>query len=211
MLRRLTGRRSMAERYLERGLHHLDKGEYEDALADVSAAIALEPYNAELYATRGFIYLESGADNPAYADYAQEDLEYALYLDPEQWVAEYCLGMMAYAEGDYHEALRRFNAAYERAPLRPEVYYYRALCHNQLGDPAQAAAEMELAIDLFPRRDSRKRDARKWLRMFKKAAKSRRGQRVGRRASGALPPGRPSVTEAAALVSSRNDSAAKDE
>ncbi len=186
ILRAFTGGRTLVERYLERGLHHLDTGEYEDAIADLSEAIAQEPYNAELYATRGFIYLES--DNEEYLKYARADFDYALYLDPEQWAADYCLGMIAYAEEDYEEALRRFSAARERAPLRPEIYYYRALCHYRLGDPQRAAEEMDLAIQLFEPRDSRKRDAKQWLREFQKPA----GQ-MERPVKDALP-ARPSLT-----------------
>lgn len=153
---------------MERGLYHLDKGEYDDAIADLTEAIAQEPVNSELYATRGFIYLESNREE--YLDYARADFEYALYLDPEQWPANYCLGMIAYARQAYHEALRCFSVAREQAPLRSEIYYYRALCYYKLDDPLRAIDEMDLALDLFVSRDSRKSDARKWLREFKKAA-----------------------------------------
>ncbi len=169
VIRRLAGGRTLAERYLERGLYFLDKGDYDDAIADITEAIAQEPVNAALYATRGFIYQESNQQE--YLDYARADFDYALYLDPDQWPADYCLGMIAFAAADYHEALRRFSAARERAPLRSEIYYYRALCYHKLGDPKRAIDEMDLAIQLFEPRDSRKRDAGKWLREFKKAAK----------------------------------------
>lgn len=169
MLRRLAGK-SLAERYLERGLYHLDKRKYEDALADMTAAIGEEPYNAELYTTRGFIYLES--NNEEYLPYARQDFDYALYLEPEQWVAEYCLGMIAYAEEDYHEALRRFTVARDHAHLHPEVYYYRALCFYQLNDFEQAIKEMNMAHDQFvERKDSRKSSAKRWRTEFNKAKK----------------------------------------
>lgn len=174
VLRRLASRRTLAERYLERGLYHLDKGKYEDAIADVTEAIAHEPVNAELYATRGFIYLEM--DDESYLDYARQDFEYALYLDPDQWVAAYCLGMMAYAEQDYAGALRRFDAARDSAPLRPEIYYYRALCHYQLGEAQRAISEMDVATQLFEPEDRRHLDAARWIKEFKKKPRQARLQ-----------------------------------
>jgi tetratricopeptide (TPR) repeat protein len=202
VLRRLTGR-TMAERYLERGLYHLDKQQYDEAIADLIAAVEQEPYNAELYTTRGFIYLESNKES--YLAYAQADFEYALYLDPAEWVAEYCLGMIAYADENYNEALRRFTVARDSAHLHPEPYYYRALCYYQLGEPTRAIKEMEIALDLFKERnDSRKSSARKWRTELKKVEREARklekstpARRAGLPAGNYQPtrPGRQSVTQ----------------
>jgi tetratricopeptide (TPR) repeat protein len=169
-MRRLFTGRTLAERYLERGLHHLDKKKYDDALADVTSAITEEPYNAELYATRGYIYLDSNQET--YLDYAQADFEYAIRLDPKQWVAHYCLGMIAYAAEDYPAALGWFSTARDLAPLHPEVHYYRALCCFQLKDVSGALVDMQLALDIFTvQNDSRKGFARRWLTEFRKAHK----------------------------------------
>lgn len=165
-LRRLAQRRTVAERYLERGLYHLDKKKYDLGIADLSEAIAHEPRHAELYTTRGFMYLE--ADEEEYLSYARADFEYALALDPRQWVAAYCLGMMAYADGDYAAALDHFTTAYEIAPLRPEIYYYRALCHYRMGARQQAVKEMEFAMQLFGPEDRSHLDAARWVKEFKK-------------------------------------------
>ncbi len=170
LLRGFKRPRTLAERYLERGLYALDHRKYDDAIADLTEAIAHEPENAELYTTRGFIYLQS--NNADYLPYARADFEYALHLDSQQMVAQYGLGMMAYAAGDYHEAMRRFDLAREISPLRAEIYYYRALCRYQLGDPQGAVKEMEeLARPLFAAGDPRHLDAAKWINVFKKAIK----------------------------------------
>ena len=167
---KLFSGRTLAERYLERGLFHLDKRKYEDALADLTSAIGEEPYNAELYATRGFVYLES--DNEAYLDFAHADFEYALYLDPGQWVAEYCLGMIVYAEENYHEALRRFTVARDLAHLHAEPYYYLALCHYKLHDLDRAIFNMKQAFEIFEEAgDSRKRYAKRWKSEFEREKK----------------------------------------
>lgn len=196
VLRRITGR-TPAERYLERGLWHLDRKKYEDALADLSEAIHHEPYNAELYTTRGFIYLESNRDD--YVDYAREDFEYALYVDPAQWVANYCLGMLAYAAEEYNEALRLFTLARDHAHLHPEPYYYRALCYFQLGDPERARLEMNMAIQILEEQgDSRRNSAKRWRTHFNKAitARARKHKQLG---IGPLPgstlPERPSLVD----------------
>ena len=172
VLRRLTGR-TLAERYLERGLWHLDKKKYDDALADLAEAIHQEPYNAELYTTRGFIYLE--ADDDEYVGFAREDFDYALYIDPEQWVAHYCLGMLDYAAENYDEALRRFTLARDHAHLHPEPYYYRALCYYQLDEPERALIDINTAIQIFEEQhDSRRNSAKRWRTHFNKQIKERK-------------------------------------
>lgn len=164
---RLFSGRTLAERYLERGLHFLDKKKYDDALADLTSAIGEEALNAELYATRGFIYLES--DREEYLEYARADFEYALYLDPKQWVAEYCLGMIGYAEEHFEEALRRFTVARDLAHLHPEPYYYRALCFYKLHEHERAAKEMDLAFQVFEQQDDRRKSqAKRWKKIFEK-------------------------------------------
>ncbi len=179
---KLFSGRSLAERYLERGLVHLDKKQYEEALADLTSAIEEEPYNAELYTTRGFIYLES--NRAEFLDFARADFAYALRLDPRQWVAHYCLGMIAFAAQEYRDALESFVAAHLHAPSRPEIRYYLGLCHARLGELDDAIGEMIAAVELFQEQaDSRQRYARSWLRLLKQAQRSRRALPRGRRVS----------------------------
>jgi len=174
---RLFSVRSLAERYLERGLYHLDRKQYEEALADLTSAIAEEPYNAELYATRGFIYLES--NRAEFLEFARADFDYALHLDPGQWVAHYCLGMIAFAAQEYQDALERFTAARLYAGQRPEIGYYLGLCHAWLGDLDGAIREMAAAAEQFQEQaDSRQRYARSWLRLLKQARRALPGGRT---------------------------------
>lgn len=176
---KLFSGRSLAERYLERGLYHLDKKQYEEALADLTSAIGEEPYNAELYTTRGFIYLES--NRAEFLDFARADFTYALRLDPRQWVAHYCLGMIAFATQEYQDALESFAAAHLQAPSRPEVNYYLGLCYARLEELDDAIREMTTAVELFQEQaDSRQRYARSWLRLLKQAQRSRRALPRGR-------------------------------
>lgn len=198
-LLRLSRPRTYAERYLERGLYHLDKKKYEEGIADLSEAIEHDPHNPELYTTRGFIYLE--ANEAAFLDYAREDFEYALYLNPKEMVAVYCLGMMAYGQGDYEAALTHFARAREIAPLRAEIYYYRALCYYELGNLQRAYDEMDIAKPLFEAGDPRHLAAEKWFNKFKRELKSRsRASKKPKTEQPAapIPPlttSRPSVTE----------------
>ncbi len=183
---KLFSGRTLAERYLERGLAHLDKKKYEDALADLSAAIEEEPFNAELYATRGFIYLES--DRATYLAYARTDLEYALHLDPRTWVAAYCLGMIAYAEEDFEAARHHFTVARDLAPDHPEPRYYLALCYYRLHDLDRAMACMEKAFEIFEESgDSRKRDAKRWKTAMTQEKKQRPVNRAAALHTGSAP------------------------
>lgn len=183
LLRSLARPRTLAERYLERGLYNLDRRQYDDALADLTEAIAHEPRSAELYTTRGLVYVEAGKKD--YVPYARADFEYALTLDPGQMVAHYGLGMIAYGQEKYDEALEHFNAARDIAPLRPEIYYFRALSYFQMGDAQRALDEMDIAMPMFDPGDPRHLDAARWKTAFKKRIKPAIGR--GRRKSVTLP------------------------
>lgn len=199
VLRRLTGR-SAAERYLERGLVHFQKNKVLEALADLTEAIALEPFNAEYYTTRGFIYIQGEDDE--YREFARADFEYAIHLDPDQWVAEYCLGLIAYYEQDYVQALQRFFTAQQEAPERAEILYCSALCYYYLDHVEVALQNMEAAFDIFEEQKDRAglKVARKWRTLLRKEMRTLKKQQKslqsGKRASGrSTSAGRPEVID----------------
>ena len=171
VLRRLAGR-SAAERYLERGLDHFQKNKALEALADLTEAIALEPFNAEYYTTRGFIYIQGEEDD--YREFARADFEYALHLDPAQWVAEYSLGLICYYEQDYEQALQRFFAAQQNAPERAEILYCSALCYYYLDHVEIALQNMQAALDIFDETNDKAglKVARKWRTQLKKEVRA---------------------------------------
>ncbi len=63
--------------HLDHGRACLDKGKYDDAIADYTKAIALDPEDAAAYTNRGEVYEEKGDKEQAIADFRK-----ALEIDP---------------------------------------------------------------------------------------------------------------------------------
>ncbi len=177
--------RAEAQSYYERGLRAFAMHNYEDALADLDAAIERAPGYTELFCARGVIAMEAGK-----LPGAKEDFEYALTLSKRQWLAYYGLGTLAAGRNAWRESADLFTQAQAIAPGRPEVWYYRAVAWYNLGEIEKAAADMKTALRWFAPGDKRRSDAQKWLKMLdpnaeletsavKPAAKGGRAEQVG--------------------------------
>jgi tetratricopeptide (TPR) repeat protein len=153
-----------ADEYYQLALDAYKKGRFDIAINNLNDAIALTPNRAELFAARGFIYLEDGVK-----DKAQADFEQALKLHPLEMLAHYGRGMMAYQSRNWDEAIAHFTDAYKADPKRPETLYYLSLAYHRKGENQEAARRlMEMALDAFPDSDKRKGDAQRWIREFEK-------------------------------------------
>jgi tetratricopeptide (TPR) repeat protein len=84
---------------------------YDDALADMDAAIELDPTNPELYVLRGQITLYIYEWDRVLADY-----NYALELDPDYADAYYYRGILFYTQAQREQALPDFQRYLELAP-----------------------------------------------------------------------------------------------
>ncbi len=67
-----------ARTHLDHGRACLDKGKYDDAIADYEKAIALDPKYALAYTNRGVAYYRKGAFDRAIADHSK-----AIALEPK--------------------------------------------------------------------------------------------------------------------------------
>jgi tetratricopeptide (TPR) repeat protein len=148
---------SKAQRYLDRALDFYSKGEYLDALNDLDDAIRAERRNPELYATRGLVLLE--LDN---TEEAEKDFERALKIDPTQWAVHFARGKRAFDNAEFDEALKHFSEAQRVAPMRPEIYVYRAAIFYHQRNKTRAEAEIDAAMQTLEGKDKRSKDVRKW-------------------------------------------------
>ena len=151
--------RADAQAYYERGLQAFAAQNYDDALADLDAAIAHAPGYAELYTARGWIGMEAGKVKGA-----AEDFAYALKLNKRDWLAQYGLGVLAYNRKAWSDAVDLFTAAQAIAPGQPEVWFHRGASYYELHDEAKALADMHMALRWFKVSDSRRADAIKWIK-----------------------------------------------
>lgn len=149
---------SLAERFLERALFAYSKDKFEDALSDMDAAVEAEPHNAELYATRGFILARAGHDSEA-----EPDLEKALKINPQQWLAHYTRAMMAFKTGDLDKALGHLAVAKVVAPRRPEILIYQAAAYYHKKDKPNAQKIIAEAVEIIESGDKKLlKEAKKW-------------------------------------------------
>jgi tetratricopeptide (TPR) repeat protein len=157
--RRIGLLRDQAEAYYRRGLKAFEDGDFENAILDLSEAIYYDRRFPEFYATRGLFYAENKQPEEA-----RSDCEYALKLGKRTWLAHYVLGMLAFRDTKYEQALQHFNEAQRLAPRRMEVYYYRAATHHMLGMTEAAQTDMRRAYSLMPEDDKRRKEAKVWIK-----------------------------------------------
>ncbi|HEX2619918.1 MAG TPA: tetratricopeptide repeat protein, partial [Phototrophicaceae bacterium] len=141
---RLGLTRFEADEFYKKALAAYEKRNLDEALINMSDAINALPNNSEYYAARGFLYLEDGIDDKASADFTQ-----ALKLYAYEMLAHYGLGVVAYREKKWDEALKSFTSAYHVDPKRPETLYYLAMVYHQKGDPVSALQVMRQAYELL--------------------------------------------------------------
>ena len=94
-----------------RGSAYADAEKFDPAIADETAAIGLNPRDAEAYNLRAWAYLESGNTAKALADANK-----SLSLDPESADALNTRGRIYEAEGKLKEAAADFRKALEIDP-----------------------------------------------------------------------------------------------
>ncbi|MGY3031588.1 tetratricopeptide (TPR) repeat protein [Bradyrhizobium sp. USDA 4354] len=86
-------------------------GQTDRAVVDWSSAIAIEPVDPALYASRGFFYLRLHRYDNAIANFSKGET-----LDPKSPIFAYGLGEMESDRGNYEEAIKSYTKALSLAP-----------------------------------------------------------------------------------------------
>ena len=164
---RLGLTRYEADEYYALALDAYQKGKLDDAVDNITNAITLLPVNAEYHAVRGLFYMEDGVRKKAKANF-----ETALEHNDGEILANYGMGVLAFNDKDWNEAVRWFNRARAVNPIQPEIPYFLALIAHRQQDNVTAKAYMEQAFQLMEDAgDKRRTDARRWIREFEKLIK----------------------------------------
>lgn len=164
--RSLGLRKSDSQAYYERGLALFTKGNYEEAVVDISEAIYYDQSRAELYAARGFVY-QAWAREKKLSDKleaAMADLTYAIRINRRLWFAHLALGIIDFENGQWADAFKHFTDAKEASPGRPEPWFYRAICQYRLEKYGAAEEDMQVALRWMPEDDKRRKEADRWLK-----------------------------------------------
>ncbi|MCH2051341.1 MAG: tetratricopeptide repeat-containing serine protease family protein [Trichodesmium sp. ALOHA_ZT_67] len=133
-----------AESYYKQGNKHIDREEFEQAIADLNQAIQLNPKYAEAYYNRGIVYLKQGKYDLALADYNQ-----AIQLNPKDAEAYNNRGGVYLKQGKYDLAIAEFNQAIQLNPKLAAPYYSRGLTNKYQRNMEKAISDFEKAADLY--------------------------------------------------------------
>ena len=134
-----------AFRFFAAGLAHSNLEQREQALADFSEAIRLDPEYASAYYNRGITYDDLGQYEQALADYTE-----AIRLNPKYATAYHNRGYTHDNLGQYEQALADYTEAIRLNPDDPDPYNNRGITHRKLGQYEQALADYTEAIRLNP-------------------------------------------------------------
>jgi protein O-mannosyl-transferase len=168
-----------ARPYCNRGVAYSNAGDFERALKDFTAAIALDPNYAEAYHSRGVVLGKQGKLKEAIADFtraidiegaltaaynnrgsaygregeldlAVRDFSRALMIDPNYAEAYKNRGIVYVMQGRVPDGILDFTRAVGSDPHYVEAYLNRGLIYGQEGRLQEAVSDLTRAIALDP-------------------------------------------------------------
>ena len=137
---------SEAETLAARGRILIGRGEFDDAVAALDAAIAASPEDADLYAERALAKERLGDDAAAEVDYTQ-----ALKIDPRHFRSLNDRAAVRARAGRFAEAIEDLSAAIEVQPTAALPYANRAQAAIDSGDAESALADLAAVQRIDPR------------------------------------------------------------
>jgi len=132
---------SAAEEHLNKGVKHLDEGDYDRAIGEFSKAIELRPGYAIQYNNRGNAHFFKDDYDRAIADYCR-----AIEKKPDYANAFFNRGNAYYSKGDWDKAIDDFGRAMELQPDFGEACSNRGNAYSKKGDYDTAIDEYSRAI-----------------------------------------------------------------
>ena len=130
---------------IDRASTLMDSGRFDEAIADLTKAIALDPRNSIALADRGLAYVWK-------EDYsaAEKDLAAAAAIDPNESVVFRARGLIAEQKSDYDAAISAYTRSLESEPGNGFSLGHRARVYRQLGDYDKALTDSDQALKLLP-------------------------------------------------------------
>ncbi len=134
-----------ARSWFDRGYAHNKQGQYTQAIAGYTRAIALNPEYATAYHNRGYAYRVQGQYTQAIADYTR-----AIALNPEYATAYHNRGYAYRVQGQYTQAIADYTRAIALNPEYATAYGNRGSAYYGQGQYEEAIADYTRAIALNP-------------------------------------------------------------
>ena len=120
------------------------KKDFKSAVADLDAAIKLEPKDARLFINRA--YLKYNLE-----DYfgAMSDFDYAIGLEPNNAVARFNRGLLRMEVQDVNKAIEDFSFVLGKEPDNYKALYNRAVLYQQLHQYRKAITDYDKVIKKY--------------------------------------------------------------
>lgn len=128
--------------YFRRAYKLANEGSHEEAIADYTKAIKLDPKYAFAYNNRGASFGDLGKHEEAIADYTK-----AVEINPEYASAYYNRGISFDEQGKYEEAVSDYTKVLGLSPMDTDSYINRANSLNHLGRYEEAISDCGKALD----------------------------------------------------------------
>jgi tetratricopeptide (TPR) repeat protein len=145
-----------AKQHFDKGIAYCREKEWDKAIAEYSAAIALEPETIPSYVNRGSVYLEKGDYDRAIADY-----DTVLKIKPDDAMTYNNRGWSYFMKGDWEKAVEDCTAAIKIEPNLPYAYDSRGEAYFAKGEYGKAVADFETAFKLNPEDNGYKKNLEK--------------------------------------------------
>ena len=129
--------------YTERATAHMQKHDYDKAIADSDQAIRLDPQFAAAFNIRGWAYMEKRDYDKAIVDY-----DHAIQLDPKYALRR---GTAYLRKHDYDKAIADYDHAIQINPKSAQAYANRGTTYLRKHDYNKAIVDYDHAIQLNPR------------------------------------------------------------
>ena len=129
------------DQLISRGNTLLNGGKLDEAIADFTKALSLDPKNALALADRAIAYVYTDK-----LEAAAKDLDAASAIDPANAVLNRARGLMAERKGDFNAAVAAYSKSLDTEPNNGFALGRRALAERALGKDDAALADADLAL-----------------------------------------------------------------
>jgi len=137
--------------YNGRGTVYTDQQDYDQALADYTAAIEANPLFPHAYYNRGRVYRLLDRNDEALAD-----LQKAIDLAPAEfgYRANGNIGLIHHNQGEYDQALEAFGKSIDaNIDNKADIYFFRGETYTALENYEAAQRDYQAAVDRFANYD----------------------------------------------------------
>ncbi len=131
--------------YFDRAKIYMEMGRINDAIADLSRAVAINDKKPQYHMLLGDAYLANGSIEQSYAS-----LQRALELDPDSQEATLKLGEIAYYSHNYDRAMECLSRVTAKDPQNRTALFMKAFIYKETGDTTNAINLLRKVCDLYP-------------------------------------------------------------